>query len=292
MKHTVFDERKCQLGEGPFWHPERKELFWFDILNQKLLCATGEWDLPRAASAAGWIDKDTLLLATSVGLEVFDLATGRCDLIKAVEAEIPRTRSNDGRTDPLGGFWFSTMGWDAETRLGSIYRYADGEVQKRVDGMTIPNAICFSPCANWVYFADTPAQKILRRQLDPVTGWPVQNPTLFVDLSAKDKNPDGAVTDSHGNLWVAMWGSAELLGFSPEGRDIGSIALPTPNVTCPATAGPGSSDIYVTTAFLGLPQDAATQEDPAGKTFLIKEAFQGHSNVPVRIGQQHSEPTP
>ncbi len=291
MKHTVFDERKCQLGEGPFWHPGQQDLFWFDILDKKLLSSSNEWDLPRAASAAGWIDTNTLLLATSSGLETFDLVTGRCVLIEAVEAENLRTRSNDGRTDPLGGFWFSTMGWNAETGEGSIYRYAGGEVRKLVEGVTIPNAICFSPCANWVYFADTPTQKIFRQQLDPVSGWPVQNATLFVDLSATDKNPDGAITDSTGNLWVAMWGSSELLGFSAEGAEIDNIILPTPNVTCPASGAEGSSDIFVTTALFGMPQDAGTQGNPAGKTFLIKDAFPGHSNVPVKIAGLTSDPT-
>ena len=28
---AVFDNRPCELGEGPLWHPERQQLFWFDI---------------------------------------------------------------------------------------------------------------------------------------------------------------------------------------------------------------------------------------------------------------------
>ncbi len=31
MTVYVFDDRPCKLGEGPFWHPERDLLFWFDI---------------------------------------------------------------------------------------------------------------------------------------------------------------------------------------------------------------------------------------------------------------------
>ncbi|MEP1696072.1 MAG: SMP-30/gluconolactonase/LRE family protein, partial [Paracoccaceae bacterium] len=34
---TPFDDRVCALGEGPMWHPLRKQLFWFDILGKKLL---------------------------------------------------------------------------------------------------------------------------------------------------------------------------------------------------------------------------------------------------------------
>jgi len=31
---TVYNDTKCELGEGPLWHPIRNELFWFDILNK------------------------------------------------------------------------------------------------------------------------------------------------------------------------------------------------------------------------------------------------------------------
>ena len=37
MTIAVFDERKCSLGEGAFWHPEREQLFWFDINAKQLL---------------------------------------------------------------------------------------------------------------------------------------------------------------------------------------------------------------------------------------------------------------
>ena len=32
----IHDNRQCQLGEGAFWHPERRQFFWFDILGKRL----------------------------------------------------------------------------------------------------------------------------------------------------------------------------------------------------------------------------------------------------------------
>ena len=65
MQAAVYDERICELGEGPFWHPERGQLFWFDILGRRLLTRaadrTQEWRFDEHVSAAGWIDRDTLL---------------------------------------------------------------------------------------------------------------------------------------------------------------------------------------------------------------------------------------
>ncbi|MEY1557927.1 hypothetical protein AB3Y40_20040 [Yoonia sp. R2331] len=65
-------------------------------------------------------------------------------------------------------------------------------------------------------------------------------------------------------------------------------ALPTPRVTCP-TSGPAG--IYVTSALSGLPQEAHQSEDPSGKTFLVKDAFQGLPNVPVKLTLPDTERT-
>ncbi|MEO1705879.1 MAG: SMP-30/gluconolactonase/LRE family protein, partial [Pseudomonadota bacterium] len=35
----IYDPHRCLLGEGPLWHPERQELFWFDILAKELRTA-------------------------------------------------------------------------------------------------------------------------------------------------------------------------------------------------------------------------------------------------------------
>ena len=37
----VFDNRPCALGEGPLWHPERNQLFWFDIIDKRLMDPPG-----------------------------------------------------------------------------------------------------------------------------------------------------------------------------------------------------------------------------------------------------------
>ena len=61
---SVFDARRCVLGEGPLWHPVREQLFWFDILGKRMLSRVGEqvldWQFDEYVSAAGWVDQDTL----------------------------------------------------------------------------------------------------------------------------------------------------------------------------------------------------------------------------------------
>lgn len=182
----IFDHIQCQLGEGPLWHPERKELFWFDILGHRLHTKGQHWQFDTFVSAAGWVDGDTLLIASARALHRFNIATGDYDDICTLEADNPITRSNDGRADPQGGFWIGTMGKNAESNAGAIYRYFKGELRQLFAPITISNAICFAPDGKTAYFTDTPRQQIMRLNLDR-DGWPNSAPVLHIDLTGTDR---------------------------------------------------------------------------------------------------------
>ena len=160
----IFDDRNCELGEGALWHPIREELFWFDILNRTLHSQTRSWTFPEYVSAAGWISADDLLVACETGLFRLNLITG--DRQTVATAGTPETRSNDGRADRQGGFWFGTMGKKAEKGAGAIWRWYRGELRQLFPGVTIPNSICFTPDGSAAHFSDTAAGKVMKVALD------------------------------------------------------------------------------------------------------------------------------
>ena len=263
---TVFDPTPCKLGEGPLWHPILNRLFWFDILSNKLHMAHEDevtvWDFPGHVSAAGWIDQNSLLIASETALEVFDILTGRTDRIVALEADNPKTRSNDGRADPWGGFWIGTMAKDHEKHAGAIYRYYRGELRKLSPNISISNAICFAPDGSFAYFADTPCQSIQKWQLSEADGWPVGEPEQFVDLRPQNLNPDGAVVDAAGNIWNAQWGAHRVAVYDPEGNFLDQVTFPASQISCPAFGGVDLSTLFVTSAAVGV------REPLAGQTFF------------------------
>ena len=270
MSSLVYDSRPCELGEGALWHPERGQLFWFDILGRRLLSqdANGAlaWQMTERCSAAGWVDHDTLLIASETALFRFDLPTGeRTDLV-AMEADNPLTRSNDGRADPWGGFWASTMGLEAEKGQGAIYRYYDGDLRQLFDGLTIPNAICFG--SGFAHYADTDESKIYRVALDG-EGWPEAEPELFLDLGPEGLNPDGAVIDAEGTLWVALWGSGKVAAYAPDGTFLRAVETGAPQTSCPAFGGAGLRTLFVTSAREGL--DARALEDAPHSGMVLSE---------------------
>jgi len=274
VTHKIYDRCACELGEGPIWHPEKKELLWFDIARRRLHLGHEITELDFVASAAGLLDKDRVILATEFGLATYSLSSGTSEVIARVESENPATRSNDGRADRVGGFWFSSMGWNAEPGLGRIYRYFRGELRCVRTNVTIPNAICFSPDGKTAYFADTALQKVYRQTLHLGSGWPQGEADVFLDLAGTDLHPDGAIVDALGSIWIAMWGLSAVLRYGPDGHKIDEIALPTPHVTCPAAGGEHRRDLFVTTATLGLSESDA-RASSAGSTFFIRDRIEG-----------------
>ncbi|KFE36415.1 SMP-30/gluconolactonase/LRE family protein [Thioclava atlantica] len=292
---TPFDTRLCELGEGALWHPLRGELFWFDILGRHLLSRhpetheTREVALPEICSAAAWIDAGHLLVASETGLRIFDIAAGRLEKrLVALEADQPGTRSNDGRADPWGGFWIGTMGKSAAREAGSLYRYARGELRRLVEGITIPNAICFSPARELAYFADTATGQLYRVALD-AEGWPAAAPESFVDFAAHGLSPDGAVTLADGSLRVALWGAGAVIAVSPEGELGERIALAAPQPSCPAMGGPDFTTLYCTSAQEGMGPDALAAAPLSGAVFTLSDAGQGRAEPAFRIATAGDE---
>lgn len=273
------------LGEGPLWHPERQQLFWFDILSKQLHTLEDgtlrSWSFEHHCSAAGWVDRDTLLVASEVALSRFDIASGALEPIVPLEADMPHTRSNDGRADLWGGFWAGTMGKAAEPGAGSIHRFYKGEVGRIFTGLTITNAICFAPDRSCAYFADTDDGIVRRVPLDPKDGWPAGDPEAWLDLKSEGRNPDGAVTDSEGNVWIALWGAGCVACYDAQGRHLRDVPLPARYATCPAWGGSDLTDLYCTTAQRGGEGGEPDRSAAAGQTFLLKDMGNGRAEPRV-----------
>jgi sugar lactone lactonase YvrE len=275
---TVHDDRRCMLGEGPLWHPKRGQLYWFDILGKRLLThgAEGpqEWHFAQQVSAAGWLNMREVLIASEVALFRFNLETGmRADVV-ALDADNPLTRSNDGRADPYGGFWIGTMGKRAEKGAGAIWRYYRGSLRKLYAGITIPNAISFPPGGQVAHFADTVTGCVMRVALD-ADGWPRGEPSVYLDLTADGLNPDGAVCDGDGRMWLAEWGAGRVACYGQDGVRQHSVAFDAPHTSCPAFGGPDLATLYCTTALEGMDAAARSAYPQAGMTFAIAGVAQG-----------------
>lgn len=279
---TVLSRTKCTLGEGPLWHPERGTFFWFDIMGRKLFEHDGEqerhWEFDRCVSAAGWVDRSKLLVATARDLVLFDVETGQEEHVIDMEADNPATRSNDGRADPYGGFWIGTMGYELEEGAGAFYRFYKGELRQLFPSISIPNATCFAPDGRTAFFTDTTVGVIRRVALDG-EGWPDGEPEDWLDLDSAGLRPDGAVIDAEGNLWCAQYGHSVVTCYDPSGSLLRTVDLPTPNITCPAFGGPGLTRLFATSAG----QNRPPEDTHAGCTFAVDLGVKGQAEHQVTL---------
>ena len=268
---TVFDQRRCELGEGALWHPLRRQIFWFDILGKGLLSRDGDrelrWSFDELVSAAGWIDREHLLVASETALWRFNVETGARERVVPVSAELVHLRSNDGRADPWGGFWIGTMGKNSENRAGSIWRLWGGELRKLFSGISIANAICFDAERELAYFADTGLGTVWSQGLDPAAGWPSDEPRVFLQLGGTGFNPDGAVVDSEGRFWNAQWGAGRVACYGPDGAFLREERFDAGQLSCPAFGGEDFHTLFVTSAQQGMDAAAREAEPNAGATF-------------------------
>lgn len=280
---------RCALGEGPFWHDGRQQIFWLDINNQVLVAADengkarSEWRFNEIVSAAAIINDDELALATETGLKRYNLETGEISDVVDIERDVPANRANDSRVHPSGAYWIGTMVKDEGPKDGGVYHYRAGALTKIISNAAIPNATCFSPDGRRAYWTDTPTQKILTCETDPATGLPTSEWTLFADTSEHRGYPDGAVIDGEGHLWNARWGGSCVIRYAPDGTIDRTIELPVSQVTCPAFGGKDFTKLFITTAAKGLSDEQAAKEEFAGSLFVIDLDIAGLPEARIKL---------
>ena len=287
MTHVeVHDSTRCILGEGALWHPDRQQFFWCDILSNRVLTRENgmlrDWTFDTQVSCLGWVDYDRLIVATGRGLMLLDLPSGRSETLCDLEHDRAENRSNDGRTDPFGGFWVGTMGIAKDEHGGAIYRYYMGELRRVIAGLSIPNAICFDPDGTTAYFSDTPEQTIRRLRLD-TDGWPVDEADIAVDLRGTDHVADGAICDADGTIWTAQWGSGRVAAYDSRGKFAGAVDMPARQVTCPALGGPDLTTLYCTSATIGLDEAELAANAGHGRTFRLSGLPKGQREHKVLL---------
>ncbi|MCT2576096.1 MULTISPECIES: SMP-30/gluconolactonase/LRE family protein [unclassified Mesorhizobium] len=285
---SVFSDHICQLGEGPSYDPGTETLFWFDIVNGKLLekplaGALKIHDLGVMASAIAVIDDARQLIATEIGLQVRDVATGRLTLHTPIEADNPLTRSNDSRVHPCGALWTGTMGKDEGKGAGAIYWFFKGELRRLFSDITVSNSICFSDDGTIAYYTDTATGLLMRVACDPATGLPTGEPNIFVDHRSQKGYVDGSVVDRDGVLWNAVWGGKAVKAYSPDGMLLREIPMPVTQPSCPAFVGPNADRLAVTSAWKGKDDKQRKLDPQAGMTFLLDIPVRGRFEPRVLI---------
>jgi sugar lactone lactonase YvrE len=277
--YEVAVQADAELGEGPTWDPDSGRLIWIDILRSRIHTydpGSGRRTVRTTHQHIGAVKPRAgggLVLNLRDGVGLLDPD----DSFRWLHHEpVPGRRANDAAVAPDGSLWAGTMRYDEAPGGGTLSRLTgDGSVEVVLDDVTVSNGTGWSPDGRLMYYVDTPTRRI--DVFDHEDGR-VLNRRPLVELEDGAGFPDGLTVDADGCVWVALWEGAAVRRYTPDGELDRVIPLPVPRVTACAFAGPGLTDLYITTARVGL----ASPPPLAGSLFVVPGAGKGLAQPPFQ----------
>lgn len=256
------------LGECPVWSVPEQALYWVDIRRPAIRRYTPAtervetWAAPAIVGAIGLCGDGQLVAAVGDSIALFDTRTGGLRSLARVPDMPAGHRFNDGRCDPAGRFWVSTMHNETRGPEGTLFRLGAGGLEPVLTGLRIPNSLCWSPDGRTMYFADSLAYAIERRDYDPATGR-IGAPRPF-SISEPPAFPDGSTVDAEGRVWTAEFNGGCVVCHTPDGHLARTIQVPVARPTSCAFGGADLDVLYVTTASQNMTEAERAAQPLAG----------------------------
>jgi sugar lactone lactonase YvrE len=276
----AFDVR-AELGEGPLWDDRTERLLFVDIMRghiHEFDPATGRDRIVNVGRPVGCLaltEKGDWIAAASDGFYRVDPRSGGVVRMVSIEAELRDNRMNDGYVDARGRFWAGTMGMGGAREKGTLYRLdPDGRVRRMLGPVSISNGLDWSPDNRTFYYTDLALSRIDQFDFDLATGT-IKNRRPFVDFPLEIGYPDGLIVDADGFVWVALWEGGSLHRYAPDGRLDLIVPVPASQTTKCAFGGKDLSDLYVTSAWVGLDAAARAEQPHAGSLFRVRPGVRG-----------------
>ncbi|NMO38210.1 SMP-30/gluconolactonase/LRE family protein [Streptomyces sp. GMY01] len=276
-EYEVALDARAELGEGPTWDPKAGRLIWLDILACRVhtydpvtgrrTVRTTEQHVGAAKPRAG----GGLVLNLRDGVGLLD-PDGAFHWLH--REPVPGRRGNDAAVAPDGSLWAGTMRYDEAEGGGTLSRLTgDGSAQTVLSDVTVSNGTGWSPDGRLMYYVDTPTRRIDVFDHD---GGRVANRRQLALVEEGAGFPDGLTVDAEGCVWVALWDGGAVRRYTPTGELDRIVRLPVPRPTACAFGGPALTDLYITTARVGL-----TAPHPlAGALLVVPDAGKGLPQPP------------
>jgi sugar lactone lactonase YvrE len=278
--YEVAVRAEATLGEGPTWDAEAGCLVWIDILGSRVhtydpssghrSVRTTEQHVGAAKPRVG----GGLVLNLRDGLGLMD-PDGSFRWLH--REPVPGRRANDAAVAPDGALWAGTMRYDEAPGGGTLSRFTgDGTVEVVLDDVAVSNGTGWSPGGRLMYYIDSPTRRI--DVFDHEDGRITRRRPL-AEIEEGAGFPDGLTVDTDGCVWVALWQGAAVRRYTPGGELDRVIELPVPLVTACAFGGADLTDLYITTARVGLeappPLSGSVLVVPGAGKGLVQPAFAG-----------------
>ncbi|MFN8380520.1 MAG: SMP-30/gluconolactonase/LRE family protein [Anaerolineales bacterium] len=275
MKTELLFDAKATLGEGPAWDAKTQTLYWVDILEKRIYAGTEVLaQLNEFIGCLAPCKNGNLIVGKRASIVDFDIASSQQTVLVSLN-ESATNRVNDGKCDPAGRFLAGTMDMNEKDPAGSFYSYDGKTTQTLFGNITISNGLAWSVDHKTFYYIDTPTREIKAFDYDVATGQ-LANPRVVIHIPDSIGWPDGMTSDMDGNLWIAMWGGAQVTKWNPSsGKLLEQISIPALHSSACVFGGKDRNVLYVTSARKGM-SDADLKKYPlAGGLFKVVTNVEG-----------------
>jgi len=270
MRPELVFDAKATLGEGPAWDSKTQSLYWVDILQKKIY--RKEDCLAELDSFIGCLAPSTnrtLILGLHHAVSTFDIDSRRVHLLTSIDFEPTTNRINDGKCDPAGRFIFGTMDMNEKDPSGSLYSFDGKQVTRLLDNIRISNGLAWSPDHKTFYYVDTPTREVKAFDYDLSTGR-IANSRVVIYVPESLGFPDGMTSDMQGNLWIALWGGAQVTKWDPNaGQLLEQIPVPALQTSACVFGGANMNELYITSARVGMSETDLKKYPLSGGLFKV-----------------------
>ena len=272
-------KEKLLLGENPLWDADAQALYYIDAADPAVYrlknSAVRRFAMPKPVASIFLTDGSRLVVAMRNSFAELWLADGTLTDAGPVKPPSAEERFNDGRCDPNGHIWISTMDRKLQDGIGTLTQInAQYGSQSFRTGAKLGNGVCFSPDGKWLYFSDTVKRAIYRYPM----GEPCEMEAareLFVQLDDAPGRPDGCSVDSEGCLWSARVGGGRIDRYAPDGELLGYLDTPMSHPTHCTFGGPDMRTLFVTSSRYPATSTEFAEQDDAGRVVAFEVGTQG-----------------
>lgn len=275
MKTEIVLEAKALLGEGPAWDAKSQTLYWVDILGKRVY--DNDHVLVELDDTIGCLaprQNGNLLLGMRSSFADLEPDSGKLTVLASL-SEPANNRVNDGKCDPAGRFLAGTMDMNEKDASGSLYSFDGNKVTRLLNGVRISNGLAWSMDHKMLYFIDTPTREVKVFDYDAAAGQ-IAGARTAVAIPESLGWPDGMTADTDGNLWIAMWGGAQVTRWDPRsGRLLEQIPIPALQSSSCVFGGQDMNELYVTSARVGMTETELNKYPLSGSLFKVTTSTVG-----------------
>ena len=277
MKLELIFDAKATLGEGPAWDSKTQMLYWLDVLEKRIYAGTRILaELDDFIGCLAPCKNGNLILGKRAVIVDFELGSSKQTVLAALsDAERATNRVNDGKCDPAGRFIAGSMDMNEKEPNGALYSFDGKQVTRLLDGITISNGLAWNVDHKTFYYIDTPTREVKAFDYELVTGQ-IANPRVAIYVPESLGWPDGMTSDTDGNLWIAMWGGAQVTKWNPStGKLLDQISVPALHTSSCVFGGKDMNELYITSARKGMSETDLKKYPLSGGLFKIITNVEG-----------------